>query len=36
MKKREDLVTLNKKVVETAYSHEVIGKQICEVISSAD
>ena len=36
MKKREELVALNKKVVETAYSHEVIGKQIYEVITSAD
>lgn len=36
MKKREELVALNKKIVETAYSQEVIGKQIYEVITSAD
>ncbi len=36
MQKREDLVALNKKVVETVFSKKIIGKQIYEVIASTD
>lgn len=36
MKKRKNIVKLNKKIVEKVFSQEVIGKQIYEVITSPD
>jgi hypothetical protein len=34
MKKRKSLIAINKKVVETVFSQDVIGKQIYDVITA--